>query len=297
MKISAVIVTLNEEKNIERCLKSLSFVDEIVLVDDGSNDKTVEIAKKYTEKIFEHKSEGYVEPARNFAIEKAKGPWILIIDADEEIPASLKDELEKTAKSKDADVLWIPRKNILFGEWIKNNEGWWPDYNPRFFKKGTIRWSNKIHGKPEVNGKEIWLDSKEEYAMVHHNYQTVRDFIERLNRYTDIEAEEENFDWRNITKDQNEEFLSRLFARKGYKDGFHGLVLSYLEAMYSVVLSSKIWEKKGFPKEKIDLGRLENEIKENYKNTKYWLLSVKINETKNPITKFFYRISRKITSL
>src|SRR3989344_3276878 len=135
-KISVVINTLNEEANLPRALASVkSFANEIVVVDMMSDDKTVEIAKKAGAKVYEFKRVGYVEPARNFAISKAEGDWIFILDADEELTASLSRELSKIAKNGSADYVRVPRKNMIFGKWVEHSR-WWPDYNIRFFKKG-----------------------------------------------------------------------------------------------------------------------------------------------------------------
>lgn len=293
--ISAVLVVKDEEENIEECLSSVkAFADEIVVVDDGSNDKTVEIAKKFTDKIYHHESLGYVEPARNFAISKATGDWILILDADEEISSGLGKKLEEVVKNNTAEVVWIPRKNIIFNKWIKNNKGWWPDYNPRFFKKGAVVWQDKIHSKPEIKGKEMQLLAEEDLAIIHKNYKTVSDFVSRMNRYTDIESAEETVDWRNFVKDQNNELLSRLFAREGYKDGIHGLFLSYLESFYFVVVAAKIWEKKGFDDEDMSVKKFQKTIQSNHKDMQYWLLTIFIEQTKNPIKKVIYRIQRKL---
>ena len=149
--ISVVINTLNEEKNIERAIKSIGWADEIVIVDDGSTDKTLEIISGVRNpklKVYKHKGSGYVEPSRNFALNKASGDWILLLDADEEILNTLAEELKKiTSKVEQITFVNIPRKNIIFNKWVQNSF-WWPDYNIRFFKKGTVKLSNKIHSKP-----------------------------------------------------------------------------------------------------------------------------------------------------
>src|SRR3989344_1582000 len=173
MSISVVINTLNEEGSIKRALESLSWADEVVIIDDGSTDATLEILrntkmKDERVKIFHHKSGGYVEPARNFAISKASGDWILILDADEEIPETLAVRLKNvTTEMQQINYVEIPRKNIIFGKWMKASM-WWPDYQIRFFKKGVVTWRNEIHSKPGVTGEGIKLDDEERWAIVHH---------------------------------------------------------------------------------------------------------------------------------
>lgn len=301
MKISVVLGVFNEESNIKRCLESVKWADEIVIVDDGSTDNTVEIAKKYTDKIYRHKSEGYVEPTRNFGIEKAQGDWILLLDADEEIPPELAVKLQQIAKSTDVDYVWIPRKNIIFGKWIQN-EGWWPDFNVRFFKKGAVTWSNKIHSKPEIKGEEITIEEREELAIIHHNYQTVSQFLEKLDRYTTIEADEfiksnKNFAQRSLISHPMEEFLSRMFARKGYRDGYHGLVLSSFEAFSMQVVMAKVWEKQGFTE--VEQGKFLQDIEKEAKvykgRVRYWITTFMMEMTNNPLKKTILRTVRKLS--
>src|SRR3990167_10491448 len=143
--ISLVVNAKNAEDEIERCIKSaLGLFDELVIVDDGSSDGTAQIAKKFTKKVYKHKSAGYVEPVRNYAVGKAGGDWILILDTDEEITPKLKIELMSLSKRKNIDFVKIPRKNIIFGKWIKHS-GWWPDFQIRFFRKGKVSWDDQIH--------------------------------------------------------------------------------------------------------------------------------------------------------
>lgn len=302
MKISVVLGVFNEEKNIKRCLESVKWADEIVIVDDGSTDGTVEIAKKYTDKIYPHKSEGYVEPTRNFGISKAKGDWILLVDADEEIPETLATKLQEITNTTDADFVWLPRKNIIFGKWIQN-EGWWPDYNVRFFKKGAVTWSNKIHSKPEIEGQELHLQEREEWAIIHHNYKTVSQFLEKLDRYTTIEAEEfmhsgKKFAPSSLISSPMEEFLSRMFARKGYKDGYHGFLLSSLEAFSMQVVMAKVWEKQGFKEVENEqfLHDVQKEAKTYKGRIKYWITTFLMEMTNNPVKKTLLRTVRKLSN-
>ena len=123
MKISVVINTLNEVKNLPRAVASVKdLASEIVVTDMGSTDGTIEVARKLGAKVFSHKKLNYVEPARNFAVGKAQGPWILILDADEEIPQSLVKKIKQIVGAPEADYYRLPRKNIIFGKWIEHTK-------------------------------------------------------------------------------------------------------------------------------------------------------------------------------
>jgi (heptosyl)LPS beta-1,4-glucosyltransferase len=293
MKISVVVNTFNEEKNLERALKSVQdFADEIVVVDMHSTDRTVQIAKKFKAKVFLHEYTRFVEPARNFALRQAQGDWILILDADEELPASLAKTLIETAKAGEADWVELPRKNMIFSQWIKNSR-WWPDFLPRFFKKGKVSIPAKIHAPYEKEGQGIRLPAEEENALVHHHYESISQYLERLNRYTDIQAEELKekgylFCWQDLMIKPANEFFSRFFAGEGYKDGLHGLVLALLQAFSELVLYLKIWEKGGFTKENINsLTEVMEKIMRDYL---YWQQKV----TANAFAKIRLKIKSKI---
>lgn len=294
-QISVVINTFNEEKNIKKTIESLNWAEEIVVVDDGSTDRTYEIiAKLKREKpnlrIFRHRSAGYVEPARNFAISKASNEWILILDADEVLPESLVKRLaEITAEMKRIDFVRIPRKNLIFGYWMQASM-WWPDYNVRFFKKGKVTWLNKIHRPPETTGESLDLPAEEKYAIIHQNYVTISQFLARMDRYTTIQARElkqegYKFEWKDLFEKPLSEFLSRFFANSGYKDGIHGLALSFLQAYSFLVVYLKLWEIDKFRKEDIDLLNLENQKNRSAEAINYWMK--KTGHQGNFFKKFF----------
>ncbi len=281
-KISVVINTWNEQQNIKRCLESVKeLASEIIIVDIYSTDKTVEIAKRFGAKIFYHKFTSYVEPARNFALRKAKGDWILILDADEEIPPDLAKILKKLTENK----------KINFYKWIKHSR-WWPDYVIRFFRRGSVRWSEKIHSVPLTRGEGKDLEPKEINAFIHYNYNSLSQFIERMNRYTNIQSQEliksgYQFKWQDILKKPMEEFLSRFFAGEGYKDGIHGLVLAFLQAFSEMVKYLKVWEKENFIEQ--DIGSYHEIMEENINDYLHWQ-----SQSANLIKKIRLKIKKKI---
>src|SRR4030042_5396833 len=273
-KISVIVNTINEEKNIKRCLQSVKdLASEIIVVDMYSTDKSVEIAKKSGAKIFFHKHNYIVEPARNFALRQAQGDWILILDPDEEIPPNLAKIIKNLSENhKGLTYFRLPRKNIIFGKWMKHSL-WWPDYNIRFFKKGCVQWSEKIHSVPLTRGTCTDLEAKEVNAIVHHHYQSISQYLERMNRYTDIQVKEliktgYQFHWQDMLKKPMGEFLSRFFVGEAYKDGLHGLVLALLQAFSEMVKYVKVWEKENFVEQ--DISAYHEILEENINDYLHW---------------------------
>ncbi len=216
-----------------------------------SDDNTIEIAKKYTDKIYFHDRVGYVEPARNFAIAKAESDWVLVLDSDEEIGEKLRDTLIQIAEESfdeatSATHFYFPRKNIIFGKWLQHS-GWWPDEKMRFFKKGSVNWRDQIHSEPEATGEGYHFDSEEQFAIIHHHYTTVTDWVQRMDRYSTIQAKEliqanYSFNWKDLTRKPLSEFITRFFVWEGWKDGVMGLSMSLLQALSWVVVYLKVRE-------------------------------------------------------
>lgn len=302
-KLSAVIMAFNEEANIENCLKSLSFADEIVVVDNSSADNTKEIAKKYTKNIYTQKNNPkQIDIQKNFGFEKASNEWILSVDADEEISKELAEEIKNTIKKKNsADGYWIPRKNIIFNKFIQHT-GWYPDPQLRLFKKGKAVFTKAhVHEPIKLNGEAQYLKEH----IIHYNYKTVLDFLNKtINLYAPNEAEEYLtkgyvFSYFDAIRFPLNEFLSRFFSRKGYKDGFHGLILSLLMAFYHFLIFAFIWEKKGFKeydKENF-LQDTEKEFKKAGKEIIYWVTKEKLESIKNPIQRNLHKITTKVRGL
>ncbi|MBI4058844.1 glycosyltransferase family 2 protein [Candidatus Microgenomates bacterium] len=294
--ISVVINTWNEEKNLPRAIASIkNLASEIIVVDMESNDDTKEIAKKLGAKVFNHKYIGYVEPARNFALSKATGDWILILDADEEIPDRLAKKLQSISQDSEADFYRLPRKNIIFGQWIRHAR-WWPDYNIRFFKKDQVLWSELIHSVPETHGIGQDLPDEEPLAIVHHNYQSISQYLARLDRYTTVQAKLKiedgyKFNWRDLIAKPSGEFVSRFLAGEGYKDGVHGLAVCLLQSFSELVLYLKIWELAKFEVINLNPHEVNNEIAAAEGEIDHWLVAKRMRRP-TILTKVLRRLTK-----
>lgn len=294
-KLSVVINAQNVERDLPRALSSIkNLADEIVVIDQGSTDDTFKIAKEFGAKIYKHEPVKYVELTRNFAIGKATGDWILILDPDEEIGKELALEMKKVIKENKTDYYRIPRKNIIFGKWIANTL-WWPDYQTRLFKKGKVSWSEVIHSVPITMDKGGDFEAKEDLAIIHHNYRTVEEYLEKLNRYTSVQADflvkdGYTFNWKDLIGKPFREFVARYFTGEGYKDGVHGLTLSLLQAFSELVVYTKVWQSTKFEKENVDLKSVVAEMRSKEKDLHYWQNDAIFRKT----GKFTDRVKRKL---
>lgn len=304
--LSVVISAFNNEKEIGDCLKSASFADEIIVVNNSSTDKTLEIAKKYTDKIFTKPNNPMLNVNKNFGFSKATGEWILSLDTDERVTPELQKEIkEKIVNCKlkienFADGYWIPRKNIIFGKWIEHT-GWYPDRQLRLFKRGEGKFPEEhVHEMVKVEGEIGEIGGH----ILHYNYESISQFLQKLGTiYGPNEAEQlikkgYAFDWRDSIRFPVKEFLSRFFAREGYRDGFHGLMLSLLMAFYHFIVFSYIWEKHKFKQinDEAILAEAEKEIAQSSKDLFFWFSKEKTKLIKNPIKQILHKILRKVKS-
>ena len=245
--ISASIINFNQADKLENCLKSISgFADEILILDLGSKDNSKKIAEKFGAKFMSNEFVQYVELLRNKSVGWAKGDWVLVLDPDEEFTVKLKEKLKEIVRENKYDCINIPRKNIFFGKWIAHTN-WWPDYHVRFFKKGKVSWSNKIHLYPKTSGELLNLPAKEDLAIIHKGYDSISEFINRQNRYSLIEAENlyadgHRFSLQDFFWKPTREFLVRYIKHMGFMDGFYGFVLTFLMMLYKIQVMIKIWE-------------------------------------------------------
>ncbi|HEX8923479.1 MAG TPA: glycosyltransferase family 2 protein [Patescibacteria group bacterium] len=300
--ISAVINVKNEAENLAKCLKSIkNFADEIIVVDMHSTDKSAEIAKSYGAKVFPYRPLKYVEPARNYGLSKAAGKWILLLDPDEYLNKSLKQELIRITNRNDIDYVKIPRKNIIFNKWIRHSN-FWPDYLIRFFKKDSVIWKKEIHSQPETKGNGYTLIDSEKLAIRHNNYPTISSFIIRALRYSGVQADElKAADYKLKTSDfilkPVQEFNSRFFFAEGYKDGLHGLILSLLQSFTVSLIYIRLWEKQGSPdknlsKESFVSASQESEYEYSYWFTRYFKEEYSPNPFKKTLISLRHNLNR-----
>lgn len=250
-QISVVINTLNEEKNLPYTLRSIqTWADEIVVVDMYSEDRTVEIARDFGAKVYFHERILAFDAARSFAIDQATGDWVLILDADELVPRPLSEELRRIAADGSADVVSIPRLNYISGAPL-NYTTWSPRYDRhlRFFKKGFLNVSAKIHDflKPVPEARIMHIPFRHGHVIVHFTYTDVSHFLEKVNRYTTIEAfqalergEVPSLGYAMLRCVK--EVVNNLIRRKGYRDGWRGLCQSTFMAFYRILEYFKMIE-------------------------------------------------------
>ncbi len=290
--ISAVINVRNEAENLNKCLRSIrDFADEIIVVDMHSTDNSVAIAQKYNAKIYSYRPMKYVEPARNYALSRATGRWIILLDPDEYLNKTLKRELKKITERTDVDYVHIPRKNIILGKWFRHSN-WWPDYVLRFFKRGHVDWKKEIHSQPVAKGNNLNLLDSEKLALRHNNYTSLSQFVHRALRYSSVQADELHKNKYQLkTSDfilkPIQEFNSRFFAAQGYKDGIHGLAFSVLQAFAIALIYIRLWEIEGAEEKNISKESFVSASQEATYEYSYWFTKYFRQEYKSSFLKVF----------
>lgn len=250
MKISAVILTKNEEKNIKECLGSLKWTDEIIVIDDNSEDKTVEIARKMGAKIYSRVLSDDFSKQRNFGVEQATGDWILFIDADERISQGLAYEISNTLRFSDSNKhngYYLKRLDSMFGKELKYGEV--GNINLlRLAKKDSGKWEGKVHEEWKIEGEVGYLKN----TILHYPHKTIREFLEEINFYTDLKAKELYAQGKHVHPASIIfyplfKFFVNYFLKRGFKDGIEGLILAVLMSLHSFLVRAKqwlLWQKK-----------------------------------------------------
>jgi glycosyltransferase involved in cell wall biosynthesis len=247
--LSVVLITQNEERNLPRTLESVMPLvrdgkGEIIVVDSGSTDRTVEIAQSYGAKVFVEPWKGFAAQ-KNSAMDKASMDWVLQLDADEALEPALADEME-TALKAGAGIsgFWIPRKNFFLGRWIRHG-GFYPDPKLRLARRGAGRFEEYgAHPTMKVDGPTARLS----HAMLHHAYPTLRSYIDHMNSYSSMGAEiaiakrRRGFSFTDIVIRPLLTFIYNYFIRLGFLDGREGLLLHLYHSAYVSWKYAKAWE-------------------------------------------------------
>lgn len=244
-KISVVVITRNEEANIAECLKSARWADELIVVDDQSQDRTAEIARQFTGKVFIRRMENEGRH-RNWAYQQAVGDWVLSLDADERVSPELAEEIRRVLEKEEEYTGYaIPICTYIGKRWIKYG-GWYPAGKLRLFKKGEFRYEeSEVHPRIFMEGKSRLLKSD----IIHYGYRNLEHFFASLNAQTTKEAEKWFREKRKITfftlcRKMIDRFLRRFLFKKGYKDGFMGIVIASADSLYQFLSYAKYWEKR-----------------------------------------------------
>ena len=239
--ISVAIITHNEEDNIRDALESAKWADEIVVVDSLSTDRTQEICREYTDKVYSFEWTGFSEQ-KNKALSMTTHPWVFVLDADERITDKLRDEIVNLLKdTPPMDGYYIPRKNYFGKKWIKHG-GWWPDYTLRLFRreKGLFE-AREVHEAIKVNGNTGHLKN----PMEHYTYKGINDFLKRMHTYSTLAATELFRNGRranifDIIFRPPATFCRMFLLQLGILDGIYGIILAYLYSVYTYKKYSKL---------------------------------------------------------
>jgi len=246
-RLSVVVITYNEEERIRACLESVAWADELVVVDAGSEDKTVTLARELTDRVVVRPWPGFAAQ-KNFGIAQAQGVWVLSLDADETVSPALRAEIEAIlAAGGPADGYAIPRRNLFWGRWVRHG-GLYPDWQVRLFRRDRGRFAERrVHESVVVEGVLGRLGA----PLEHRSYRDLADFVARAERYSTLAAEEWLARGRPVRPLTDMvarplgRFLGMYVLRAGFLDGWRGFLLAVLYAYYVFIRSAKVWERTG----------------------------------------------------
>ncbi|HEX8931703.1 MAG TPA: glycosyltransferase family 2 protein [Patescibacteria group bacterium] len=241
--ITAIVLTKNEEKNLQRCLESLTWCDETIVIDDYSEDKTVSIAKKMATQIYIHQLDHDFAAQRNFGLSVAKGNWILFVDADEVVSQALWFEIMAITNDPNNQYsgFYLRRKDTLWGKELNYGETGEIKFL-RLAKKDAGQWEGKVHETWKIAGKTLVLKN----ALLHYPHQTITEFLQEINYYSDLRAQElrkkkVKVSWLAILLYPKIKFIVNYIFRRGFLDGLPGLVFALMMSFHSFLVRGKLW--------------------------------------------------------
>jgi len=246
MKITATVITFNEEHNIAEALESLGWADEIIVVDRESTDRTSEIARRFTDRVFIREWRGYSDQ-KNFAAEQAQNDWILSLDADERVSPELAAEIAhlKQAPEPKAAGFEMPRHTFYLGRWIKHS-GWYPDRKLRLYDRRRASWrGDYVHESVEARGRVERLDGN----ILHFTVRNASEHHTRLDRYTTLAAQQAHANGRagsvvSLIISPAFAFIRSYVLKLGFLDGVQGFIIARFAAHYAFLKHLKLWEMK-----------------------------------------------------
>ena len=302
-KVTAIVLTKNEETDLTKCLKSLGkLTSDIVVVDSGSTDKTLEIAKKFKATIY-HRDFDNFAGQRNFALSKvATSNWVLFLDADEELEPGLAEELAFFAKDIYLDGVEVRRKNFIFGKWVEHSD-WYPDFRLVFVRPKMVTFEGDVHERVKyVKGNGT--TAKTAHHIIHKNYDTVSEFvIKNLVEYprmyaSSLDASHVEFSAVDMVGKSLAEFMRRFFLSEGWRDGMYGLVLAMMMGVQNLLAYIYLWELQGKRAELTtdETQTLFRSLRGRGTELSYWLKTIAI-ESSAGFARYFHRAERKAIKL
>lgn len=242
-KVSIYVLTFNNERTIERCLNSLRWADELVVVDSYSSDKTLEICRRYTDKIYQRQWTSHQEQYQHGA-DLTANRWVMFVDADEEVPPELAQEIKEELRSNNGqwDGYIAHRRTYYLGRWIRYG-GWYPDYEIRVYDREKGRWAGGLHAKVKVDGRVKTLRNR----YLHYTYRDISDQVQTIDRYSQIAAEDmlregRRFSLVNMVLHPPFRFLKEYIFKRGFLDGVPGLIIAVSTFYYTFIKHAKLWE-------------------------------------------------------
>ena len=242
-KISVYMITYNNERTVERALKSVTWADETVVVDSFSQDSTVEICRRFTDKVFQREWPGH-QGQYQYAADLTTYPWIMFVDADEEVSPELAEEIRTQidGRAEDVDGFFVYRRTHYLGRWIRYG-GWYPDGEIRLYRRDRGQWEGGLHARVVVNGKIGYL--KNQYH--HYTYRDISDQIQTIDKYSKIAAEDlarrgEKFSIFKLLLHPPFRFFKEYVFKRGFRDGLPGLIIIVSTMYYVFIKYAKLWE-------------------------------------------------------
>ena len=243
MPVTATVITLNESANLRAALESLSWADEIIVVDSESTDDTAAIARGFTDKVMVRPWPGYIAQ-KNFAAEHATHDWILSLDADERISPALAEEIRAIVRQRPSAAGYrMPRVTFHLGRWIRSTD-WYPDYQLRLYDRRRARWAGRyVHESVKADGPVVDLQGE----ILHYAYRDLAHHFQTMDRYTTLAARQMFEDGRragllDLAMHPPAAFLRNYVLRGGFRDGIPGLIVSAMNARYVGLKFAKLWE-------------------------------------------------------